>query len=1082
VVSYSFADGSTDPWVKAQLKAFSGWINSSLNENVVREQHFALDLSNGVVLLRLLQALETKAGGKGQDVINSVRFHRVPRNRYHYIENFQIILKFLSSQGTQLVNQDPHALSDESRNLKVILGLIWKIIQRYSLSNAIGLVKPGGESKSNFGVGAGTSACPPSGGGAPSGGAGYESDQDSYKMSPAMRKQSIGFTSANDVMLFWLNNILMSNPEAVGVRVKDFGNSMADGIVFVHLVNALIPGTLDTIMLRTKEPKEALLAAFEAAETIMGIPQLLDADMISSGTRDPQSIMTYVSLFRNYESSMAKASSSSSGEDDESKAAAAAAAGAAAEKLIAQQAEAQRKAEDAEHARNSDRIRKEQEAQEAELATALEAARISAEAEEKRRQAELDEEKELAEIESSRQAAQAAEALRIAKEKQVEADRLAVKVLDEERLRLQQEEEERAKYVRPSTLSPSQLVDYDANVSTFSIPTRFSIYIENISNNVASVARKSILLNFTPSGGISGALSWQERDNSGKAFGEALSLPLHWITDIVRGNSAHVFRSLIAGNAQPANCLTIIAEEITPDNEKEISRVYLEAENYVDITTLLRRLQVILAAHDRILTIPDLNAPTGTFSVTQAPTLNDSKTAAAKENAAQDEVVKILKKGMVFSRYRVHEATGQPVKESTFVFYHEEEGIGSGGICWCEVGEKTVNPDNYLPLKLISAIYCGKKQPMLKAPIAEAAQDDRCLSIICKKKTVGINEIHLEASTKANLQLWLKGLTTLLSRGGKTVKEEIQKSLEKMYKGRPFICYEDKGSNIIIPRGVFVFYTAPSATAVLKGELGSINWCPQGQRVAVSGCSIQLDHITDIFLGKTGRVLGNEVAAKAAPDCCCSIVARHKSLHLQAESKDMMLSWIAGINHLLAASGKRIKQETNSNATPNSVANVDDVLGSSVYLAAADGDFATLQNALKNTASPNQRDLDFALFKCTVDLQARKVCLLLGAGANPNVKDAGQTPLHRALMFAALADVTSLEMIIRLLISRGADAEAKDEEGKTAASYIDGLDSAKATVIKSAFTEKRTFDQMTAAVMMERRPSFSKRMSLSANP
>jgi hypothetical protein len=55
VVAYSFADGSTDPWVKAQLKAFSGWINSSLNENVVRESSFALDLSNGVVLLRLLQ-------------------------------------------------------------------------------------------------------------------------------------------------------------------------------------------------------------------------------------------------------------------------------------------------------------------------------------------------------------------------------------------------------------------------------------------------------------------------------------------------------------------------------------------------------------------------------------------------------------------------------------------------------------------------------------------------------------------------------------------------------------------------------------------------------------------------------------------------------------------------------------------------------------------------------------------------------------------------------------------------------------------------------------------------------------------
>lgn len=1058
---FAVRDGSTDPWVRAQVKAFTGWINSQLNEVAIKEQSFGSDLANGVILLRLIQHMETEAKSRGAEVINAVKFHNQPRHRYHFIENFQLIIKFLMQQGMQLINQDAHALSDESRNLKSMLGLVWKLIQKYSLADAGNIRRA---STINLNVAE-----------AKEGSGGYETDQDAYKLPPHARKSSTSTVISGDSTMFWLNSTIMRCPESSGFRVKDF-NSLADGMAFVYLINALKPGTLDLNVISTMDSKATLHSAFEAAQRDLGIPALLDAELFSSGTRDPQSIMTYLSLFRQYEAKLKEheeqeeeARRQKAEEDARKEAEARAHAEAAEAARIAADKE---RADESQRAAEEEALRVEQEAQEEALRAALEQLAIQRAEEEKRRQAE---EEERARKEQAQEAQKEAERL-----KQEQEEKAAQDLLQKEKEKKQQEQEEQSKYLRPQGLNDSAAGNYEAALVALRQPAKFNHYIEVIQQNMAMVIRKPILLQFAPSHGPMGSFLLTERDpNTNQPIGaEPLALPLDWITDIVRGNQSHVFKSYIAisNNVTPANCLTLIAEETLEDDEKEISRVYLEADSALEITNLIKRLQIMISAYGRSLNVPDAAAAVGTYSVTIPSTAaQKAKATRVKESQAQEEVIKILKKGMVFQRYWFDE-NQQGHKASVFVFYHEEDATGVGGICWCEVGDKHVNPDNYLPLKLISAIYCGKKQPVLKSVIAAESADDRCFSIICKKKTVGINEVHLEASSKANLQLWLKGLTTLLAKGGKTVKEEIQKSLEKMYKGRPFICYEDKGAGIVIPREVFVFYTAPTATAVLKGELGSINWCPQGQLAVISGCSMQLDHITDIYVGKAARVFQHESAAKTAPETCCSIVSRHKSLHIQAESKDMMMSWVAGINHLLAASGKKIKQDQDKNRVVDS----DDLMSSPVYQATADGDLAALQATLKNT--PSQKELDFSLFKAVVDLQARKVCALLTAGANPSAIDAGQSSLHRVLMFAALSDLAAMELVIRLLVAKGIDLNLKDDEGKTVVQYLDALDPSRATVVKAAFTEKRTYEQIQTSVMMERRPSFSRRLSLSAAP
>ena len=52
-------EGKDPLWVKAQAKAFSGWVNSNVGSDC-KVKNLRTDLSNGLVLVRLLEALERK--------------------------------------------------------------------------------------------------------------------------------------------------------------------------------------------------------------------------------------------------------------------------------------------------------------------------------------------------------------------------------------------------------------------------------------------------------------------------------------------------------------------------------------------------------------------------------------------------------------------------------------------------------------------------------------------------------------------------------------------------------------------------------------------------------------------------------------------------------------------------------------------------------------------------------------------------------------------------------------------------------------------------------------------------------------
>jgi len=127
-----------EPWVRAQIKAFTGWANSHLSERQIDETKLGFELSNGVALNELLAALEER---------QLYKYHKTPKLRYHKIENLDWVIKFLKSNGELLVGQDAHALSDDTTNLKMMLGLLWKLIIRYSLKKKYITWPPPGQEK-----------------------------------------------------------------------------------------------------------------------------------------------------------------------------------------------------------------------------------------------------------------------------------------------------------------------------------------------------------------------------------------------------------------------------------------------------------------------------------------------------------------------------------------------------------------------------------------------------------------------------------------------------------------------------------------------------------------------------------------------------------------------------------------------------------------------------------------------------------------------------------------------------------------------------------------------------------------------
>eukprot|EP01099_Mayorella_cantabrigiensis_P002220 TRINITY_DN1981_c0_g1_i1.p1 TRINITY_DN1981_c0_g1~~TRINITY_DN1981_c0_g1_i1.p1 ORF type:complete len:738 (+),score=237.46 TRINITY_DN1981_c0_g1_i1:201-2414(+) len=95
-------------------------------------------------------------------------------------------------------------------------------------------------------------------------------------------------------LMSWVQTMLSN----FNVKVEDFRESWSNGLAFCGLLANKFPEHIDFATLSSDNAHENLERAFSLAETLLGIPRILDPEDLTSGKPDERIILTYVSLFK----------------------------------------------------------------------------------------------------------------------------------------------------------------------------------------------------------------------------------------------------------------------------------------------------------------------------------------------------------------------------------------------------------------------------------------------------------------------------------------------------------------------------------------------------------------------------------------------------------------------------------------------------------------------------------------------------------------------------------------------------------------------------------------------------------------
>lgn len=227
-------------WKLIQKNTFTRWTNEHLktvNRNIADLES---DLSDG---LRLIALIEVLAGKRFQ------KYNKQPKIRTQKLENITMVLKFLQTEEKiKLVNIDSSDIVDSQ--LKLILGLVWKLILHYSIS------KPTWNDEDESPV--------------------------KKEMTPKQR------------LLAWIQNKIPDRP------ICNFTTDWNDGTAIGALVDGVAPGLCpDWDSWNAKNALPNATDAMNAAEKWLDIPQLIRPEEMCNSKVDELSMMTYLSQFPN---------------------------------------------------------------------------------------------------------------------------------------------------------------------------------------------------------------------------------------------------------------------------------------------------------------------------------------------------------------------------------------------------------------------------------------------------------------------------------------------------------------------------------------------------------------------------------------------------------------------------------------------------------------------------------------------------------------------------------------------------------------------------------------------------------------
>ncbi|KAI4870915.1 calponin homology domain-containing protein [Hypoxylon rubiginosum] len=227
-------------WINVQQKTFTKWMNTKIAPRGVVVKDLVTDLSDAVLLIHLLECLSSESLG---------RYAAKPKLRVQKFENANTALDFIKSRGIQMTNIGAEDVVDGNR--KIILGLIWTLILRFTIS---------------------------------------EINEE-------------GMT-AKEGLLLWCQRKTACYDE---VDVRDFSNSWNDGLAFCALLDIHRPDLIDYDALDKSDHRGNMQLAFEIAHKEIGIPDLLDVeDVCDVAKPDERSLMTYIAYWFHAFSQMEK--------------------------------------------------------------------------------------------------------------------------------------------------------------------------------------------------------------------------------------------------------------------------------------------------------------------------------------------------------------------------------------------------------------------------------------------------------------------------------------------------------------------------------------------------------------------------------------------------------------------------------------------------------------------------------------------------------------------------------------------------------------------------------------------------------
>ncbi|KAG4301508.1 hypothetical protein PCK1_002221 [Pneumocystis canis] len=112
-------------WQEVQHKTFTKWLNTKLSSNELAPAvSLKTDLSDGIRLINLLEIIGDETLGK---------YNKNPRLRIQKAENVNKALDYIKSRGIPLTNIGAEDIIDG--NLKLILGLLWTLILRFTIAD-----------------------------------------------------------------------------------------------------------------------------------------------------------------------------------------------------------------------------------------------------------------------------------------------------------------------------------------------------------------------------------------------------------------------------------------------------------------------------------------------------------------------------------------------------------------------------------------------------------------------------------------------------------------------------------------------------------------------------------------------------------------------------------------------------------------------------------------------------------------------------------------------------------------------------------------------------------------------------------